>query len=162
MLFDIDRVITETPFNISIAFVPLVQSLKNTALKEVLVNEDIKEKSVSIVTENKTLTSQRYHLVNISGYLEGRDMFMGKIPAIFSMPDHLISHGESGDGESRNDKKNELSSKYVAAASIILGSCTEKEMVWRLWLTATLQDKHQLTNNEITQSFYIDFTGYRS
>jgi hypothetical protein len=69
----------------------------------------------------------------IKGYLEGKDMYMGKIPLFFE-------EDEQGN--------------FVA--STMLGSCSEKQMIWRLWLSISNQDKPNKA-----QQVFIDFTSYR-
>lgn len=67
----------------------------------------------------------------ISSYLEGKDMFMGKVPIFF--------------------KANE--DKHVYKAESLLANCTEEQMVWRLWLTLETDNK--------AQNLFVDFTSVR-
>ncbi len=78
---------------------------------------------VSKVTEQKIL--------RVSAYLEGKDMFMGKVPVFFD--------------------KTEGSNKFLAQS--LLANCTEERMVWRLWVT--------VEGSEATQTFFVDFTSQR-
>jgi hypothetical protein len=70
----------------------------------------------------------------VSGYLEGRDMFMGKVPVFFNK-------AEQGD-------------KFTATS--LLASCSEDVMVWQLWLTVTLADKQKSE-----QRFFVNFESLR-
>ena len=70
-------------------------------------------------------------ITKVSAYLEGRDMFMGKVPVFFES----------------TDKDN------VYLAQSLLANCSEEQMVWRLWITVELEDK--------TQTFFVDFTSQR-
>jgi len=70
----------------------------------------------------------------VSGHLEGKDMFMGKVPVFFN--------------------KEEQGDKFTALS--LLASCSEDIMVWRLWLTVTLADKESSE-----QTFFIDFESIR-
>ena len=74
---------------------------------------------------------------NISGFLEGKDMFMGKVPVFFE----LDSNGE-----------------YFVAETL-LGSCSEEKMIWRLWLTINGRQEQQ--NLDFEQTFFIDFESTR-
>lgn len=75
--------------------------------------------------------SKQPGLTNVSAYLEGKDMFMGKIPVFFD---------EHKDGN-----------KFLAQS--LLASCTEEQMIWRLWVTIERSGKEQ--------RFFIDFTSQR-
>ncbi|TYK64752.1 hypothetical protein CWS31_014115 [Colwellia echini] len=67
----------------------------------------------------------------ISGYLEGKDMFMGKVPVFF--------------------EKQAGNNNYVATS--LLASCSEEQMVWRLWLT--------VNSAGAEQRFFVDFMSQR-
>jgi hypothetical protein len=75
-------------------------------------------------------------LKNVSSYLEGKTMFMGKIPVFFQM------------GEQR---------KNSIIAESLLVSCSEEVMVWRLWFTVDIEQADQI----IKQDFFIDFDSKR-
>ncbi|WDE10025.1 hypothetical protein [Thalassomonas haliotis] len=100
VLFNVSKVLTETPFEISVEY--------------------LGNKSVN----------------NISGYLEGRDMFMGKIPLFLT-------------GQREH--------KYLA--EVMLGSCAQSSMIWRLWLTAEFTEQARAGESEgkDKQQFFIDF-----
>jgi len=70
-------------------------------------------------------------LTKLSAYLEGKDMFMGKVPVFF----------EKGEGDNK------------FTGNSLLANCTEEQMVWRLWLT--------VESIEHTQTFFVDFTSQR-
>ncbi|AAZ25637.1 hypothetical protein [Colwellia psychrerythraea] len=70
-------------------------------------------------------------ITKVSAYLEGRDMFMGKVPVFFEPTD---------EGK-------------VYLAESLLANCSEEQMVWRLWITVELIDKKQ--------TFFVDFTSQR-
>ena len=70
-------------------------------------------------------------ITKVSAYLEGRDMFMGKVPVFF--------------------QANEDGSSYKAES--LLANCTEEQMVWRLWITLAAKDQQQ--------TFFVDFTSMR-
>ncbi len=92
----------------------------------------------AVVTEQEftisVKTDSKHENIEVKGFLEGKDMFMGKIPLFFN-----------------NSQKQTFTSK------VMLGSCTEEYMVWRMWLIIT--DKNNTENNT---KFYIDFTSKRS
>ncbi len=84
---------------------------------------------VSNVTKPNVAKSM--DITKVSAYLEGKDMFMGKVPVFF--------------------EKSEDSNKFVAQS--LLANCTEEQMVWRLWLT--------VEGIDATQTFFVDFTSQR-
>jgi len=77
---------------------------------------------------SKTVQSS---ITKVSAYLEGRDMFMGKVPVFF--------------------EKVKESNRYLA--STLLANCTEEQMVWRLWITVTRAEQEQ--------RIFVDFTSQR-
>jgi len=70
-------------------------------------------------------------ITKVSAYLEGKDMFMGKVPVFF----------EQG------------SSEGIYLAQSLLASCSEEQMDWRLWITVEVAEQKQ--------TFFIDFTSQR-
>ncbi|MBA6349087.1 hypothetical protein [Colwellia sp. BRX8-9] len=109
--FNVGKVLTEHPFDIR------VELKKDHLLKDNFSAED----SYSVV-----------------GYMEGKTMFMGKIPLFFT--------------EDITTEKN-----YFVAETM-LGSCSEDNMVWRLWLTV---EKKSANNDKEQTSFFIDFQSSR-
>jgi len=108
--FNSEKVLTELPFKILVEF-------KNNTLKN---NKD-----------------RSQDLFKIEGYMEGRTMFMGKIPLFFT---------ES------------VGSPQSYIAETMLGSCSEDVMTWRLWLTIEIQ----AVNGQAEQtSFFVDFNSTR-
>jgi hypothetical protein len=104
-------VLTELPFNIRVEF-----------KKDQLLNDKIRsENSYTIV-----------------GYMEGKTMFMGKIPLLFT------------------DKAKNTPPYFIAQT--MLGSCSEDNMTWRLWLT--IENKVASKSNGST-TFFIDFDSTR-
>lgn len=75
-------------------------------------------------------------LKNVSSYLEGKTMFMGKIPVFFQM----------------TEKNNNIN-----IAETLLASCSEEVMTWRLWFTAEIEQAGKITQ----QGFFIDFDSQR-
>ena len=81
-------------------------------------------------------SKQVYQLKRISSYLEGRDMFMGKIP-IFFQPDQRMSN--------------------IMVAETLLANCSEEIMTWRLWFQVDIVAAEEIQQ----QSFFIDFQSQR-
>ena len=82
-------------------------------------------------------------LTQINAFMEGKNMFMGKIPVIFTPSTH----------------------QQTFTADVMVVACSEPVMQWRLWFTVELLMKNnQKTSNSQTQkkpliqSFFIDFT----
>ena len=89
-------------------------------------------------------SAKAYKIAQVKAYMEGKEMFMGKIPVFFSV----------------TEQKNTL------MAETLLGSCSEEQMVWRLWLTVSSEE--QLNNKEeasdkksAEETFFIDFNSSR-
>ena len=77
-----------------------------------------------------------YQLKSISSYLEGKTMFMGKIPIFFEMDNGLTN---------------------VMVAESLLANCSEEVMIWRLWFKIEL-----FSHGEVhQQDFFIDFDSQR-
>lgn len=66
---------------------------------------------------------------SIAGYLEGVDMFMGKIP-LFIEPELAT--------KTKKDKQ-------TFQAEVLVGSCSAEQMRWRVWLIFTMSDAQQYT-----------------
>jgi len=73
-------------------------------------------------------------LKSVSSYLEGKTMFMGKIPVFF-----------------------QLNEQGINIAETLLASCSEEVMTWRLWLTADIIQAGKVSQ----QTFFIDFDSQR-
>ena len=86
---------------------------------------------IQINTANKSNQSTEQSITNVSAYLEGKDMFMGKVPLFF----------EQGANQGT----------YMAQS--LLASCSEELMVWRLWIT--------VDRGDLTKTFFVDFTSQR-
>ena len=80
--------------------------------------------------------NKSYKLKQVISYLEGKDMFMGKIPVFF---------------------KPEPSNANVWVAQSLLASCSEKQMTWRLWLQVEIIVEGQVKQ----QGLFIDFESER-
>lgn len=81
-------------------------------------------------------TNDAYKLKSVSSYLEGKTMFMGKIPVFFEID------------------KNSTNSMY---AKSLLANCSEEVMTWRLWFQV------EITTDSVVhqQVFFIDFDSQR-
>jgi hypothetical protein len=123
VMFNVDKVPTETPFKVSISGLNLDNN------------------------------------ITISGYLEGRDMFMGKIPLFFS-------RDSKGELLNQNIPTDDTRSEYITET--MLGSCSEQKMMWRMWIII----KRDINNKSIEYSelnkpskhekYFIDFESNRS
>ncbi|NQZ79583.1 MAG: hypothetical protein HRT52_01075 [Colwellia sp.] len=78
--------------------------------------------------------------IKFSAYLEGKDMFMGKIPVFFT--------------KMKNENKQ--------ISEILLANCSEDNMVWRLWVTVEAStDNEKTLKLKKKKTFFIDFTSTR-
>jgi len=100
----------------------------------------ITEVPFHIVVELVQSNDNTNKIMNLEGYLEGRDMFMGKIPAFFS--------------------QSKIKEKKAHVAEILLGSCSEDIMTWRLWLTVKLGEDNKPNSNQ-SKTFFIDFDSHK-
>lgn len=119
LLFNVDKVITEQSFTITLKAI----SKDNSA------------------SEQDKIDLSKFE---ISAFLEGRDMYMGKIPLFFK---------QGANGE--------------FSAEALLGSCSEETMFWRLSLELKNNEVSHLHNqnvnkNVFTDRFSIDFESTRS
>lgn len=85
-------------------------------------------------------------LKNISSFIEGKTMFMGKIPVFFE--------GVASNESNKSNKSNKVN-KMIAES--LLASCTEEIMTWRLWF------KIEILADEVIQQqdFFIEFDSER-
>lgn len=96
---------------------------------------------------------------SVQGILEGRDMFMGKIPVIFA-PSSRELNRENSNVNDKNDLGNHSLGNHSMTpfvAQSLLANCTEETMVWRLWLDIT----YETDEGQKNQKVFIDFTGQR-
>jgi len=77
----------------------------------------------------------KQQLVSIESYLEGKSMFMGKIPVFF----------------------NDTPTPNLKQAETLLASCSDEIMTWRLWLEIKVNSGNELK----TQKVFIDFDSIR-
>ncbi|NQZ89784.1 MAG: hypothetical protein HRT54_19610 [Colwellia sp.] len=114
--FNVEKVLTELPFSILVEF-------KESSLLSNEINQKDKQN-----TKLKVL-----------GYMEGKTMFMGKIPLFF-------------DNQLEDNKYNQF------IAETMLGSCSEDRMTWRIWITLEIND---INNKKEQTTFFIDFPSTR-
>jgi len=92
----------------------------------------------------------------VTAYMEGKDMFMGKVPLLFSLKESSPKNS-SQPIEGGEQKVNNIVSY---SAESLLANCTEELMVWRIWFSVTYF-RQGLTEQQ-NQRFFIDFTAKRS
>jgi hypothetical protein len=80
--------------------------------------------------------SENFQLKNVSSYLEGESMFMGKIPVFFQMTEKTPD---------------------TTIAQTLLASCSDEVMTWRLWFTLEVEQADKI----FKQDFFIDFDSKR-
>lgn len=89
------------------------------------------EKIIAEQAFNMVLNYQGENTINnIAGYLEGADMFMGKIPLFIELA----------------PAKKTKTGKQTFQAEVLVGSCSAEQMTWRVWLTFTMSDAQQHTS----------------
>ena len=92
VLFDVNKILAEQAFNISVSY-------------------------------NGT-----NHIEAVTGYMEGVEMFMGKIPLFL---ENIASSASS----SLNQKP------QIFQGEVLVGSCSAETMTWKIWLTFTMADQ---------------------
>ena|GEM_PF-868363 len=122
----LDTIKGETPFTIEI--LPLT-------FLPTKINESIN------ITES-TLKSGA--ITKVSGHLEGRDMFMGKVPVFFTPVSTKAPIHQATKSTITSLKK----IAYVAETQ--LANCMAEQMIWRLWVN--------VNRDGDTETFFIDFT----
>jgi len=84
-------------------------------------------------------------IANISGYLEGVDMFMGKIPLFIEpyISERTINNRELTDSvlPVAENAQQPLKKQQVFQAEVLVGSCSAEQMTWRLWLSFTISEE---------------------
>jgi len=118
--FNVEKVLTELPFSILVEF-------KESSLLANEINQKDKQKK------------KHYENLKVLGYMEGKTMFMGKIPLFF-------------DNQLEDKKHNQF------IAETMLGSCSEDRMTWRIWITLEMND---VNNEKEHTTFFIDFPSTR-
>jgi len=92
----------------------------------------------------------QYRVEKLSGFIEGVDMFMGKIPLFFKTSHHKQSYRHS-------KKLHERPHDYSFVTPAMFGSCSLDIMKWRVMLEAELA----LDGIKQTQPFFIELTSQR-
>ena len=109
--FNVEKVLAELPFQIQLEFK--------------------KDHLLSDIPHPKIINS-------VVGYMEGKTMFMGKIPLFFN-------------------RQLEGDEDYSFIAETMLGSCSEDRMTWRIWITLEMID----VNYKDQKTFFIDVDSTR-
>lgn len=114
------------------------------------VDKILAEQSFTMVLNYKGAET----LSNISGYLEGVDMFMGKIPLFIEalktgalinnngLSEHLTNTSTLAKIKTIVTPVTEVKQKkhQVFQTDVLVGSCSAEQMTWRVWLTFTTSD----------------------
>lgn len=109
------------------------------------------------------LISKSKHVIkNISAHMEGKNMYMGKIPLFFETASN--PKNKELNGSNNNDLEVELiesdstlqNKTYIA--NTMLGSCSEKNMRWIIYITLSLTTAQ---GEEIQERFNVEFDSVR-
>jgi hypothetical protein len=100
-------------------------------------------------------------LTSVSGYLEGVNMYMGKIPLFIDehFPNNRLNNKKLDDvkpeqiniaqlkieSEFESTIESKTASKQVFKSDVLVGSCSAEEMTWRIWLTFTTVEQKTYT-----------------
>jgi hypothetical protein len=104
---------------------------------QVLFNVD------KVIAEQPFTMLVNYHgsekIANITGYLEGGDMFMGKIPLFIEQ--RLLSSRVNKPAleniPTKQTVQHQQDNNQVFQADVLVGSCSAEQMTWHIWLTFT-------------------------
>lgn len=99
--------------------------------------------------EIHVLYQGKHRVEKLSGFIEGVDMFMGKIPLFFKASTNKQSK------ESKN--LTEQFEKQSFASPAMFGSCSLDTMRWRVMFEA----EFKVNNVKQMQTFFIEFTSKR-
>jgi len=80
--------------------------------------------------------NEKHQLLKVSSYLEGKTMYMGKIPVIF---------------------KSDAKTENTMVAETLLASCSQELMTWRLWFQLEIVAEGEIKQ----QSIFVDFESKR-
>lgn len=87
-------------------------------------------------------------VTQVTGYLEGIDMFMGKIPLFFE--EHVGSNNQISSVNTlitsdtgKNTTVNSTLSHQYFTGEVLVGSCSEQMMKWRMWLVIKTNDEKE-------------------
>ncbi|AWB57178.1 hypothetical protein [Colwellia sp. Arc7-D] len=127
VLFDVDKIVAEQPFNMVIKY------------------------------------QGKDRLKSITGYLEGVDMYMGKIPLFFEpqlstndIADKATESSTSAISKSAQlPEKIKQNSKQAFQTEVLVGSCSAAQMKWRIWLTFITEENKKQTKMFTVQSYRI-------
>jgi hypothetical protein len=84
------------------------------------------------------------NIINVTGYLEGKNMFMGKVPLFFA----------------QNKQSNDLKSQKIApkaqvfSAESMVVACSEPVMEWNIWLTISVDNS---SDENTKQTLLVNF-----
>lgn len=83
-------------------------------------------------------------LASISGYLEGVEMYMGKIPIFLRLIQAKEgNHNQVSDDKMLSESDTEIIHEerlQIFQGQVQVGSCSAEKMTWRMWLTFTTSD----------------------
>lgn len=80
-------------------------------------------------------------IISVTGYMEGVEMFMGKIPVFL---ERRVISGEIVDEQVQ-----------TFTGELFVGSCSAQKMTWKMWLTFTTQSNQKISK-------MITLVSYRS
>lgn len=115
----------------SLCEITINKSKYNLKFSQVNLMDKVKTELPFAIELSPAATDSSDSITKVTGTLEGKDMFMGKIPVFF--------------------EKNSQSNQYLAQS--LLASCSEDEMVWRLALSVEINGENETA--------VVDFTSQR-
>ncbi|WP_143764408.1 hypothetical protein [Cognaticolwellia mytili] len=121
---------------------------------------DVADGRVEILFDvNKIIAEQAFNMsinytgaktiIEVNGYMEGVDMFMGKIPLFLEKKTEMDNHAKlnavSADVIADNAESMSQNNIQAFQGEVLVGSCSAEKMTWKIWLTFTDNDKKNYT-----------------
>lgn len=130
---------------------------------ECLIAIDVGEFNVAF-SEHKLLAERPFYIqvsantadriISLNGFIEGKAMFMGKIPVFFDQP----SASKQAALQSENGSGAGFPRQSLYTAETLVAACVEEQMRWVLWLTVITEAQN---GEQVKRSFPIEFDAFR-
>ena len=112
--------------------------VKKTAFGDLSILFNVATVMAETPFQISVIHSSNAHHFKVFGFIEGKDMYMGKIPLFF---------------------ERDNASGFVS--DVLLGSCSQETMIWRMWITIQEDGPNPNRPEQTSDTFFIDFTSTR-
>ncbi len=137
---------------ISIEFSQAIIDEKSLRFSDKNIFSELDFDVIVAINQRKSTTNK---IKSVTGFFEGVNMFMGKIPSLFSS----ATVEQVAALNLARDKSDVVEDYFISKG--ILANCAEETMTWRLWLT--LEFEHLDNDAAVSDKkvVFIDFTAQR-